>query len=77
MGQVYQWWWRICRDTYFFRFEYHVFYVLYPFVTYLLTLPLIFPFYCAIGSIFVTASMSANDVTVLGARKIKKTKTLR
>jgi hypothetical protein len=25
-----------------FRFEYHIFYVLYPFVTYLLTLPCIF-----------------------------------
>jgi hypothetical protein len=39
MGQVYQCWWRICRDiNIFFRFEYHIFYVLYPFVTYLLTL---------------------------------------
>jgi hypothetical protein len=39
MGQVYQCWWRICREIFFFRFEYHMFYVLYPFVTYLLTLP--------------------------------------
>jgi hypothetical protein len=30
----------ICREIiFFFRFEYHMFYVLYPFVTYLLTLP--------------------------------------
>jgi hypothetical protein len=38
--QVYQCWWRICREIKFFfsRFEYHTFYVLYPFVTYLLTL---------------------------------------
>jgi hypothetical protein len=28
----------------FFRFEYHIFYVLYPFVTYLLTLPRIINF---------------------------------
>jgi hypothetical protein len=40
MGQVYQCWWMICRERNgFSRFEYHMFYVLYPFVTYLLTLP--------------------------------------
>jgi hypothetical protein len=40
MGQVYQCWWRICREiNVFSRFEYHMFYVVYPFVTYLLTLP--------------------------------------
>jgi hypothetical protein len=40
MGQVYQCWWRNCRDIdVFSRFEYHIFYILYPFVTYLLTLP--------------------------------------
>jgi hypothetical protein len=40
MGQVYQCWWRICRElTVSYRFKYHMFYVLYPFVTYLLTLP--------------------------------------
>jgi hypothetical protein len=41
MGQVFQCWWRICRDinVFFFRFEYHMFCVLYPFLTYLLTLP--------------------------------------
>jgi hypothetical protein len=40
MGQVYQWWWRICREVNVFpRFEYHMFHVLYPFVAYLLTLP--------------------------------------
>jgi hypothetical protein len=40
MGQVYQCWWRICREINVFpRFEYHMFYILYPFVTCLLTLP--------------------------------------
>jgi hypothetical protein len=40
MGQVYQCWWRICRETNVFSsFEYYMFYVLYQFVTYLLTLP--------------------------------------
>jgi hypothetical protein len=40
MGQMYQCWWRICRDiNVSSSFEYHMFYVLYPFVTYLLTLP--------------------------------------
>jgi hypothetical protein len=39
MGQVYQCWWRICQETNAFsKFEYHTFYILYPFVTYLLTL---------------------------------------
>jgi hypothetical protein len=41
MGQLYQCRWRICRgiNVFFSRFEYHMFYVLYPFVSYLLTLP--------------------------------------
>jgi hypothetical protein len=41
MGQVYRCWWTICREinVFFSRFEYHVFHVLYSFVTYLLTLP--------------------------------------
>jgi hypothetical protein len=39
MGQVYLCWWRICREINVFRFEYHMFYVLYPFVTFLLALP--------------------------------------
>jgi hypothetical protein len=40
MGQVYKCWCRIYREINVFpRFEYHTFYVLYPFVTYLLTLP--------------------------------------
>jgi hypothetical protein len=40
MGQVYLCWWRICREIIAFSsFEYHVFYVLYPFVIYVLTLP--------------------------------------
>jgi hypothetical protein len=39
MGQVYQCWWRICREiNVFSRFEYHMFYILYPFVANLLTL---------------------------------------
>jgi hypothetical protein len=38
MGQVYQW--RTCREINVFpRFEYHMFYVLYQFVTCLLPLP--------------------------------------
>jgi hypothetical protein len=37
--QVYQCWWRICREMFSPRFEYNIFYVLYPFVTYLLTQP--------------------------------------
>jgi hypothetical protein len=40
MGQIYQCWWWICREkNVFSRLEYHIFYVLYPFLTYLLTLP--------------------------------------
>jgi hypothetical protein len=40
VGQVYQCWWRICREiNVLSRFECHIFYVLYPFVTCLLTLP--------------------------------------
>jgi hypothetical protein len=40
MGQVYQcWWWIFLEINAFCRFEYHIFYVLYPFVTYLPTLP--------------------------------------
>jgi hypothetical protein len=40
MGQACQCWWRICQEiNVLTRFEYHMFYVLYPFVSYLLTLP--------------------------------------
>jgi hypothetical protein len=40
MGQAYQGWWRICREVKdFYRTRYHMFYFLYPSVTYLLTLP--------------------------------------
>jgi hypothetical protein len=40
MGQVCQCWWRVCREVNVFsRFDYHMIYVLNPFVTYLLTLP--------------------------------------
>jgi hypothetical protein len=39
MGQVYPCWWRLCREiNVLSKFEYHMFYVLYPFVTYLLAL---------------------------------------
>jgi hypothetical protein len=39
-GQAYQRWWRVCQKINFFsRFKYHMFYILYPFVTYLQTLP--------------------------------------
>jgi hypothetical protein len=37
---IYQCWWRICREiNVLARFEYHIFYVLYQFVPYLLTVP--------------------------------------
>jgi hypothetical protein len=37
---VYQQWWRVCQGMDgLSMFEHHIFYVLYPFVTYLLTLP--------------------------------------
>jgi hypothetical protein len=38
MGQVYQCWWRICREINDIpRFEYHMVWVLYPFLICLLT----------------------------------------
>jgi hypothetical protein len=39
MGQLYQCWWRICREinVFFLRFEYHTCYVSFPFVIDLLT----------------------------------------
>jgi hypothetical protein len=40
MGQVYHCWWRVCREiNVFSRLEYHVVYVLYPFVTYFADTP--------------------------------------
>jgi hypothetical protein len=40
MGQMYPCWWKVCREIKVFSgFNYHMFYVLYTFVTYLLTLP--------------------------------------
>jgi hypothetical protein len=40
VGQVYQWWWMTCQEINLFsKFEYHMFYVFYLFVTYLLILP--------------------------------------
>jgi hypothetical protein len=41
MEHGYHCWWRICREinVFFSSFEYHMFYVLYAIVTYLLTLP--------------------------------------
>jgi hypothetical protein len=42
MGQVYECCWRIYREiNVLFRLEHHMFYFLYPFVTYLLTPPCI------------------------------------
>jgi hypothetical protein len=42
MEQVYQFWWRICREIIgVSRFEYYIFYVLYQFVTYWQIVPLI------------------------------------
>jgi hypothetical protein len=42
MEQVYQCYWRICREINAFPgLEYYVFYILHQFVIYLLTLPLI------------------------------------
>jgi hypothetical protein len=38
MGQMYECWWGICREINVISFEYHMFYVLYPFETHLLTL---------------------------------------
>jgi hypothetical protein len=39
MGQIYQCWWRMCSEVNVFPgFEQYMFYVIYPFVTYLLTL---------------------------------------
>jgi hypothetical protein len=39
MGQLYQCWWRIFREmNVFSSFEYHMFYFLYSFMTYLLSL---------------------------------------
>jgi hypothetical protein len=41
LDKMYQCWWKICRKIFFSKFEYHMFYFLYQFVTYLLTLPCI------------------------------------
>jgi hypothetical protein len=53
-GQVYQCWCRICRRTNVFsRFEYHMFYVLYPFVTCVLSLRRIFEIFQQSGINYV------------------------
>jgi hypothetical protein len=40
MGQVCQCWWRMYQEmNVFSRFKYHMLYILFPFVSYLLTLP--------------------------------------
>jgi hypothetical protein len=63
------------RNKYFPRFEYHMFYVLYPFVTYLLTLPRIYfggpitrdlsmSFLCLTHSFFYTASFCRNKIVI-------------
>jgi hypothetical protein len=59
MGQVYQCWWKMCREIKSFpRFEYHTFYVLYPFVTCSLTLRRIYDScLCTTFVPFLTVSM--------------------
>jgi hypothetical protein len=55
MEQVYQSWWMICQEINVFpRLEYKIFYGLYPFVTYLLTLPRIF---CLLSFKFTEVSL--------------------
>jgi hypothetical protein len=49
MGHVYQCWWTICREINVFM-KYHMFYVLYQSVTYLLTLPRSFSTLCCSSS---------------------------
>jgi hypothetical protein len=57
MGQMYLCWWRIGGGiNVFSRFEYHVFYVLYRFATYLLILPRTF---CVVHAICVTPLLFA------------------
>jgi hypothetical protein len=57
MEQVHQCWWRICREiNVFSSFEYHMFYVLYPCVTYLLILPFIY-------SLLMFSSLQASLIT--------------
>jgi hypothetical protein len=49
MGQVYQCWWRVCREIIPPpKFEYHIFYIVYPFGAYLLTHSLVKKF-CVLG----------------------------
>jgi hypothetical protein len=56
MGQEYECWWSICWKKVFSRFEYHIFYVLYSFVTYLLTLLI----YCLKSATHLTSSLHAS-----------------
>jgi hypothetical protein len=53
MGHVYQCWWRICREINDFMWvKYHMFYVLDPIVTYLLTLPRINSYFRKINTVY-------------------------
>jgi hypothetical protein len=68
---MYQFWWRICQEIdVFSRFEHHMFYILYPFMSYLLTLPCICAFYVA-SEIFLcvadlrTPTDANSNITVL------------
>jgi hypothetical protein len=63
MGQVYECWWRTCREinVFFSSFEYHVFYVLYPFVTYLLTLPRMFKCIVCVKYFFMVLATPSDD----------------
>jgi hypothetical protein len=66
MGQVYQFSWRIFREINIFsRFEYHTFYVLYPFVTYLLTLPRIHYYLKVLVSVPVKCRIYGNCSCIL------------
>jgi hypothetical protein len=61
MGEVYQCWWRICRQC-------HVFYVLYSFVTYLVNLPRIYMFHTILtinGNRFPKQHCSIIIITVM------------
>jgi hypothetical protein len=63
MGQAYQYWWRICQEMNVFSgFEYHMFCVLYTFVTYLLTLPHIVQSFDTIQSELLTTLLSKPEI---------------
>jgi hypothetical protein len=62
MGQVYQCWWRPCREmNVFSSFEYHMFYVLYQFVTCLLTINFVTNFYVSLCYYIVILRITHKD----------------